>query len=98
MNFRKALLDAAEHLFVPVDLEIGMQASLHQHAGASEFHGLANFLVDGVEVEDVAFRSRWPFQRTIKRTEGAIFRAEVGVINVAVDAVRHGAFGLELAA
>ena len=55
MNFRKALLDAAEHLLVPVDLEIGMQASLHEHAGAAEFDGLANLFVDGVEVENVAF-------------------------------------------
>ena len=35
VNFGKALLDAAQHLFVPVDLQVGMEASLHEDAGAS---------------------------------------------------------------
>ena len=30
-----------QHLLVPVDLQVGMQAALHQHAGAAQFHGLA---------------------------------------------------------
>ncbi len=98
VNLREALLDAAQHLFVPVDLEIGMQAALHQDAGAAEFDGLANLFVNRIEIEDVAFRSRWTLQRTIKRAEGAIFGAEIGVINVAVDDVGHGAFGMQLAA
>jgi hypothetical protein len=58
MNLRKALLDAAQHFLVPVNLQIGMQAALHQHARAAEFDGLANLLVDGVEIEDVAFFRR----------------------------------------
>ncbi len=98
VNLREALLDSTQHALVPVDLEIGMQAALHQHAGAAQFHGLADFLVDGVEIEDVAFFSRRSLQRTIERAEGAIFRAEVGVINVAVDDVSHGAFGVHFAA
>ena len=59
MNFWKALLDAAEHLLVPVDLEVGVEASLHEDTGAAEFDGLADFLVDGVEIEDVAFFRGW---------------------------------------
>src|SRR6266853_576133 len=98
MNLRKALLDAAKHLFVPVDLEIWMQPALHQHASPAEFDCLANLFIDSVEVEDVAFLRGWPFQRTIKRTEGAIFGAEIGVVNIAVDDVGYGAFGMYFAA
>src|SRR5258708_21509618 len=75
-----------------------MQAALHEYAGAAEFDGLANLLIDGVEIEDVAFLRRRSLQWPIKRAERAIFRAEVGVINVAVDDVSHGAFGMHLAA
>src|ERR1700730_2127816 len=53
MNFRKKLLDAAQHLLMPVDLEIRMQASLHQYSGPSEFDGFANFLVNSLEIEDI---------------------------------------------
>ena len=97
MNLRKALLDAAQHLFVPVDLQIGMQSALHQHAGAAEFDRLANLFVDGIEVEDVAFFRCRSLQRTVKRAEGAIFGAEVRVIDVAVDDVGDHALGMQLA-
>ena len=95
MHLRKALFDSAQHFLVPVDLEVGMQAALHQHAGAAEFDGLANLFVDGVELEDVAlFRGR-AFQRAIEGAEGAVLGAEVGVINVAVDDVGDRALGMQ---
>ena len=75
-----------------------MQAALHQHAGAAEFDGLANFFVDGVEIEDVTFFRGGAFQRAVEGAEGAVFGAEVGVIDVAVDDVGDGAFGMQLAA
>ena len=43
-----------QHRLVPLDLQIGMQAALHQHAGAAQFHGFANLVVDRFEVENVA--------------------------------------------
>ena len=61
MDFRKALLDATQHLLVPVNFQIRMQAALHQHAGAAELDGLANLLVNRVEVENVSFLGRRPF-------------------------------------
>jgi len=61
MNLRKAVFDSAQHFFVPVDFEVGMQASLHEHAGASEFDRLADFFVDGVELENVTFFGGGPF-------------------------------------
>ncbi len=94
----ETLLDAAEHLLVPVDLEVGMEASLHEDAGAAKFDGFANLFVDGVEVEDVTFFRSRSFQGTIKGAEGAIFRAEIRVIDVAVDDVRDRAFGMKAAA
>ena len=58
-DLREALLDAGEEALEPVDLEIGMNAALHQHAGAAHLEGLGDFLVDLFEVEDVAFV--WPW-------------------------------------
>ncbi len=97
MNLRKTLFDSAQHFLVPVDLEIGMQAALHQHSGAPELDGLADFFVDGVELEDVTFFRRGAFQRAIEGAEGAVFGAEVGVVDVAVDDVGDRAFGMQLA-
>jgi hypothetical protein len=94
VNLREALFDAAEHFFVPVDFEVGMQASLHQHAGAAEFDGLADFFVDGVEIENVAFFGGGAFERAVEGAEGAVLGAEVGVINVAVDDVGDYALGV----
>ena len=75
-----------------------MQAALHEHAGAAEFDGLADFFVDGVEVEDVAFFRGGAFQRAVEGAEGAVLGAEVGVINVAVDDVGDRALGMQAAA
>ncbi len=94
MHLRKTLADAAQHFLVPVDLEVGMQASLHEHAGAAEFDGLADFFVDGVEVENVAVCGGGAFQRAVEGAEGAIFGAEVGVVDVAVDDVGDHALGM----
>ena len=87
-----------QHLLVPVDLQIGMQAALHQHAGAAQFDGLANLVVDGFELEDVSLFRRWPLQRPVERAEGAVLGAEIRVIDVAVDDVGDDAFGMQLAA
>src|SRR5438094_366436 len=53
-----------------------MQAALHQHAGAAEFHRLANLVVDRFEIEDVSLFSFGSLQWTIKRAERAVFRKE----------------------
>ena len=96
MNLRETLLDAAQHFLVPIDLQIGMQAALHQHAGAAEFDGLANLVVDGVELEDVTLFGCGPLQRPVESAEGAILGAEIRVIDVAVDDVGGDAFGCSL--
>src|SRR5450432_558993 len=98
MDFREALSDPAQHALVPVDLQVGMQAALHQHAGAAEFDGLADLFVNGVEVEDVSLFGRGAFQRTVKRAEGAVLGAEIRVVDVSIDDVRRDALRMQLPA
>ena len=54
-DLREALLDAGEQALEPVDLEVGVDAALHEHAGAAHLLGLGDLLVDLFEIEDVAF-------------------------------------------
>src|SRR5438132_14277475 len=98
MNFGESLLDAAQHLLVPVNFQIGMQAALHQHARAAEFDGFANLVVDRFQIQDVSLFSFGPLQWTIKRAESAVFGAEVRVINVAIDDVGDHALGMQFTA
>ena len=75
-----------------------MQAALHQHSSATKFYRLFYLVEDSVEVEDVSlFRFR-SFQRPVEGAKGAVFRAKVRVINVAVDDVRDHTLGVQLAA
>ena len=73
----EALLDAGKEALKPVDLEVGMDAALHEHAGAAELQRLGNLLVDFFKFEDVAFAGAGPFERAIKGAEGTVFRAEL---------------------
>ncbi len=97
MDFRKALLDSPQHALVPVNLQIGMQAALHQHSGATELDRFANFFVDGIELEDVSLFRLRPFQRTVKRAEGAVLSTEIRVIDVSINNVSDHAFRMQLA-
>src|SRR5262249_31162218 len=98
MNFWKTLLDAAHHLFIPLDLQIRMQPALHQHAGAADLHGLANLLVDRVKVQHIALGASRTFDRRVEGAESAVLGAEIRVINVAVDDVGDHTFRMQLAA
>ena len=98
VHLGKALLNPAQHLFVPVDLQVRMQAALHEYAGATQFHRLADLLVNRLEVENVSFLCRRSFQGPVKRAEGTVLRAKIRVINVAVDDVGDYAFRMKLAA
>ena len=98
VNLREALLHAAEQVFVPLDLQVGMQAALQQDAGAAQLHRLPHLVVNRFEVEDVAFLRQLALQRAIEGAEGAVLGAEVGVVDVAVDDVGDHAFGMQLAA
>ena len=72
-----------------------MQAALHQDAGAAEADGLADL------VEDHFLRMHVTFfmpRRAVKGAEAAIFGAEIGVVDVAIDDVADHAFRVQLAA
>ena len=101
-DFGEALLDSGEETFEPVDFQIGMKAALHEDARAAHFLCFGNFLVDFFEVEDVAlFGARDVFsflgERPVERAESAVFGAEVGVVDVAIDDVGDHAFRMEAA-
>src|ERR1700756_1582253 len=97
MNFRESLLDAVQHLFMPIDFEVRMQTALHQHACAAEFDRLANLFVNRVELENISFFRLRSLQRTIERAEGAVLGTEVRVINVAINDVSDYALGMQFA-
>ena len=97
-DLREALLDAAEERLEPVDLEVRVDAALHQHTSAAHLNRLADLVVDGVEVEDVAFGGELALQRPVEGAEGAVLGAEVGVVDVAVNDVADHAFGVEASA
>src|SRR6185312_7854081 len=94
-DLRKALLDAAQQTLEPVDFQIGMQPALHQHAGAAHLERLGDLRVDRIEVEYVAFARYLAFERTVKRAEGTVLRAEVRIVNISVDNVRDHAFRVQ---
>ncbi len=60
VNLRIALLDVAQQVFVIIDLEVGVQTALHQHAGAAQGNHLLDFLVHGVERLNIALRQSPP--------------------------------------
>jgi hypothetical protein len=55
------------------------------------------FVVNSLEVEDVAFLGQLSFERPVKRAEGAVLGAEVGVVNVAIDDVGDHPVGMQAA-
>src|SRR5208282_4423495 len=98
VNPGEPLLDAAQHLLMPVDFQVRMQAALHQHSRPTHLDGLTNLLVNGFEVEDVSLFCLCPFQRTIESTERTVLGAVVRVVNIPIDDVSSHAFWMELAA
>ena len=92
---RIALLDAAEQILVPLDLEIGVQAALHQDAGAAQVEVSWIFCEDGFLGQNVALGVA---HGPVERAEAAILGAEIGVIDVAVDDVGDHVLGMPAAA
>src|SRR5438270_2743692 len=98
VHLRKALLDAAHQLLVPVNFQIGMQAALHEHAGSAKLHRFADLVVDGFKIQNVTFRRHLALERAVESAKGAVLGAEVGVVNVAVDDVSDHALRMQLLA
>src|SRR5262249_16310927 len=98
MNLRKALLDSPQHLFVPVDLQIRMQPSLHQHSCAAQLYRFMNLVVNRLEVEDVSLSPSGPLQWPVERRERAVLGGEICVIDIPVNDVGNYTFRVQLAA
>ncbi len=80
-----------------------MDAALHQHARAAHLESLGDFLVDLLEVENVAVVGvrvglAVDGQRTVEGAEGAVLGAVVGVVDIAIDDVGDHALGMQSAA
>ncbi len=88
MHLWVAGFQGAQQIFVVADLQVGMQPALEQNPSAAEIQHFVNFLVDVLEGKDVAVLGA---ERAVERAEGAIFGAEIGVVDVAVDLVSDDA-------
>ena len=81
---RKLPLDVAKQLLIPLERECGVQASLHEDLIAADGHHLLDLPKNHVAVEHVAFGM---LRAAVKRAEVADRRADVCVVDVAVDVV-----------
>jgi hypothetical protein len=88
----KALLDRAQQILVPLDLQVRVESALHEDAGAAQLDGLLDLLEDDFLGQDVALGVA---QRAVEGAEGAVLAAKVGVVDVAVDDVGDHAFGMQ---
>ena len=96
-DLRKPLSDALEQAFKPFDLEVWVQATLHEHPGAAHLDGFGNFLVNRLKVENVTFAGALTFKRPIKSTKAAILGAKICIVDVAVNNVGNYALGMQFA-
>src|SRR5512141_1742453 len=95
---REALADAFKQILEPLDLQVRIQAALHEDSGTAKFNGLCDLVVDQLAVKHVALFAAFAFDGRVERTEGAVFGAEVRVIDVPIDDVADDAFRMQLAA
>src|SRR5579871_564633 len=97
MDFGEALLDAAHHVLVPLELQVSMKPALHQDPGTAQFLRFANFFVDRLKIQHISLGAAGALDGCIKSAKGAVLGAEICVINVAVDDVGNHALGMQLA-
>src|SRR6185312_439461 len=88
-------LDGAQQILVPFDLQVRMQSALKKQAGAAEINRFLDFVEDHLAGQDVAFLMA---QRPVERAEAAILRAEVRVVDVAVNDIGNDAIRMQLPA
>src|SRR3954469_2117470 len=80
---RVARLDRAEEILVVVDGQIGMVATLHEHAGAADRERLLDLLEDDRLRQQVRLAA--VARAAVERAEVAVGDADVGVVEVAID-------------
>ena len=80
----KSFLDAGKQPFVIVDLQIRMDAALHQNSRTTESQRFFNLFIDHVIGQHVSLGVTL---NAIERTESAEFFADIGVVDIAIDDV-----------
>src|SRR5258705_6838056 len=86
------LLDRRQQVLIPLNLQIRVEAALHQDARSAQVQRLLNLAKDSLVRKDVALRAA---HRTIKGAEAAILGAEICVIDIAIDDVADHALGMD---
>src|SRR5262249_50269325 len=81
---RIAFLDSRKQAFVIVDLEVRMDASLHENSRPAESKRFLDFLEYDVIGKNISFSIAFD---AIERTESAEFFADIGVVDIPVDDV-----------
>src|SRR4051812_43795900 len=88
-----AFFDTREQLFVVVDLQVRMDAALHEDARAAQLEGFFDLLVDDVIRENVGLVVALD---AIERAKGAELLADVRVVDIPVDDVADDVPGMPL--
>jgi hypothetical protein len=91
----EALHDRAQQVLVPLDLEPGVQAALHQDLDPADVHHLLDLLEDGLARQNVAAVLAG---LAVEVAELAADPADVGVVDVAPDDVGDARLGVLLPA
>ncbi len=84
VNLRVARFQRSKKIFVIADLQVGMQTALKQNPGAAKFEHFFDLRVDGFERQNVAILRA---KRAVECAKRAVFRAEIRVVDVAVDLI-----------
>ena len=88
----ESVFDGAKEIFVPLDLQIRMQSALHENSRATEVERFLYFVEDDLFRKDVALAMS---EGSIKRTETAVLRTKIRVIDVAIDYVSGDTLGVQ---
>ena len=91
----ETIFDRLQQILVPLDLQVGMQAALHQNTRTAQIDGLLNLVEDHVLGVHIAF---FVAHGPVESAEAAILSAEIGVVDVAIDDVADHAMRVQLAA
>ena len=84
--------DIPEKLFVPLEFEVGVQATLHEDLVAAEIDCFLDLLEQFLSIQDVAFVA---FRGSVKRAEVADGGADVGVVDIPIDVVGSVVLGVK---
>src|SRR5882672_706166 len=81
---RVFLVQRSQQVFIPFDVEVGVQSALHQNSGAAEGNRLIDLLADFFQRANVSVRGARP---AVERAEGTYDIADIRIVDVAVDYV-----------